>query len=135
MTEDLKEKITVLIVDDHPWVRRGLTDLFAQTEDIEVVGISKDGRDAVLKTIKHSPDVVLMDISMPYMDGIEACGFLLKACPEARVVMLTSFPGKERVKQALAAGAVGYLLKDTPPDELLRCVRSAAHHGIRVNDL
>lgn len=128
-------KIRLLIVDDHPVVRRGLSDLFGRTDDIVVVGTASDGVEAVTLTLKQSPDIVLMDLSMPNMDGMEATRFLLRSCPEARVVMLTSFSGKERVKEALRSGAVGYLLKDAPTDELLNGVRSAAKSDHRFQDL
>ncbi len=118
-------KIKLLIVDDHPVVRRGLADIFERTEDIQVVGLASDGVEAVTMSLKHEPDVVLMDLSMPNMDGMEATRFLLKSCPDSRVVMLSSFSGKERVKEALRSGAVGYLLKDTPADELIAGVRNA----------
>jgi DNA-binding NarL/FixJ family response regulator len=127
--------IKLLIVDDHPVVRQGLADIFDATEDIEVVGLATDGVEAVTKSLTYDPDVVLMDLSMPNMDGMAATRFLLDACPHARVLMLTSFSGKERVKDALRAGAVGYLLKDTPTDELIAGVRSAAKHGRRFRDL
>jgi DNA-binding NarL/FixJ family response regulator len=130
-----ESKIRLLIVDDHPVVRRGLSDLFGRTEDIEVVGTASDGVEAVTLTLKQNPDIVLMDLSMPNMDGIEATRFLLRSCPEARVVMLTSFAGKDRVREALRSGAVGYLLKDAPTDELINGVRSAARSAHRFQDI
>ena len=128
-------KIKLLIVDDHPVVRRGLADIFERTEDIQVIGLASDGVEAVTMSLKHEPDVVLMDLSMPNMDGMEATRFLLRSVPGARVLMLSSFSGKERVKEALRSGAVGYLLKDTPPDELIAGVRSAVKHGRRFRDI
>jgi len=128
-------KIKLLIVDDHPVVRRGLADIFERTEDIQVIGLASDGVEAVTMSLKHEPDVVLMDLSMPNMDGMEATRFLLRSVPGARVLMLSSFSGKERVKEALRSGAVGYLLKDTPPDELIAGVRSAFKHGRSFRDI
>jgi DNA-binding NarL/FixJ family response regulator len=128
-------KIRLLIVDDHPVVRRGLSDLFARAEDIEVVGTAADGVEAVTLSLKQNPDIVLMDLSMPNMDGMEATRFLLRSCPDARVVMLTSFSGKERVKEALRSGAVGYLLKDAPTEELINGVRTAARSSHRLADI
>lgn len=128
-------KIRLLIVDDHPVVRQGLADVFERTEDIQVVGLASDGVEAVTMSLKHEPDIVLMDLSMPNMDGMDATRFLLKSCPDTRVLMLTSFSGKERVKEALRSGAVGYLLKDTPTEELIAGVRNAVKHGRRFRDI
>jgi DNA-binding NarL/FixJ family response regulator len=118
--------IRVLIVDDHPLVRRGLCELFGEDDGVEVVDAVGDGEQAVAATLAHQPDVVLMDVSMPGMDGIEATRRVLAVRPEARVVMLTSFADHERVIEALDSGAVGYILKDAESDELLRGVRAAA---------
>jgi DNA-binding NarL/FixJ family response regulator len=118
--------IRVLIVDDHPMVRRGLSELFDGESDIEVIDAVGSGEQAVAVSLAARPDVVLMDVSMPDMDGIEATRRLLEVRPEARVVMLTSFADHERVMEALDSGAIGYLLKDAESDELLRGVRAAA---------
>lgn len=130
-----ESRIKLLIVDDHPVVRQGLSDIFEATEDIQVVGLASDGVEAVTMSNKFEPDVILMDLSMPNMDGMDATRWLLRSCPDARVLMLTSFSGKERVKEALRSGAVGYLLKDTPPAELVAGVRNAARHGRRLRDI
>jgi DNA-binding NarL/FixJ family response regulator len=119
-------RVRLLIVDDHPLVRRGLCELFGQDSDVEVVDAVGDGEQAVSVVLAEEPDVVLMDISMPGMDGIEATRRLLAVRPETRVVMLTSFADHERVMEALDTGAVGYILKDAESDELLRGVRAAA---------
>jgi DNA-binding NarL/FixJ family response regulator len=118
--------IRVLVVDDHPLVRRGLTGVLAGEPDIEVVDAIADGASAAEATATGRADVVLMDLSMPGMDGIEATREVLARCPGARVVVLTSFAEHARVKAALDAGAVGYLLKDTEPDDLVHAVREAA---------
>ena len=118
--------IRVLVVDDHRLVRAGLVTLLAAAGDIEVVGEAADGQQAVEAARKTEPDVVLMDLSMPVLDGISATRLLLVDQPEARVVALTSFSEQQRVSDMLAAGAVGYLLKDSAPDELLAGVRAAA---------
>jgi DNA-binding NarL/FixJ family response regulator len=118
--------IRILIVDDHPMVRRGLRELFDGESDIEVIDAVGGGEEAVAVSLAARPDVVLMDVSMPEMDGIEATRRLLAVRPEARVVMLTSFADHERVMEALDSGAVGYMLKDAESDELLRGVRAAA---------
>jgi DNA-binding NarL/FixJ family response regulator len=118
--------IGVLIVDDHPLVRRGLEQLLAVAEDIEVLGVA-DGCDQALELAAGSaPDVVLMDVSMPGKDGIETTRELLRSVPATRVVMLTSFTDRKRILAALDAGAIGYLLKDAEPDELLGGIRAAA---------
>ena len=134
-TPEVQQKIRLLIVDDHPLVRRGLTDLFSRAEDVEIVGTAADGVQAVTMSIQESPNIVLMDLSMPTMNGIEATSRLLEACPEVRVVMLTSFSGKERVEDALRAGAVGYILKDSSSDQVLKVVREAARSSTRFSDL
>jgi len=119
-------RIRVLLADDHPVVRRGLAELLGAADDIDVVGAATDGDEAVAQAMETAPDVVLMDISMPNVDGVAATRRLLRERPEARVVMLTSFSERERILDALDAGAIGYLLKDAEPDELLRGVRAAA---------
>jgi DNA-binding NarL/FixJ family response regulator len=118
--------ITVLLVDDHQLVRAGLAALLETAEDLNVVGQAADGRQALDLARVHHPDVVLMDLSMPVLDGVEATRQLLVDLPATYVVILTSFSDRERVGEALAAGAVGYLLKDCDPRDLLAAVRSAA---------
>ena len=118
--------IRVLVVDDHAMVRSGLATLLEASGDITVVGQAPDGRSAVTQARDVTPDVVLMDLSMPVMDGAEATRQVLEAVPEAKVVVLTSFSDRERVREALEAGAVGYQLKDGEPAELLAAVRAAA---------
>jgi DNA-binding NarL/FixJ family response regulator len=118
--------IRVLLVDDHALVRRGLTDLFATTADIDVVGAVEDGAGAAEAARASAPDVVLMDLSMPGLDGIDATREVLAALPDVRVIVLTSFCENERILAALDAGAVGYLLKDAEPDDVSRAVRDAA---------
>jgi DNA-binding NarL/FixJ family response regulator len=119
-------RIRLVIVDDHPLVRRGLCELFGEEADIEVVDAVGNGERAVSTVLAQQPDVVLMDLSMPGMDGIEATRRLLAVRPETPVVMLSSFDDHERVMEALDSGAVGYILKDAESDELLRGVRAAA---------
>jgi DNA-binding NarL/FixJ family response regulator len=116
----------VLVVDDHAMVRSGLTVLIDGTADLHVVGEAADGRQAVELAAELEPDVVLMDLSMPGMDGVEATRELLRQRPSSIVVVLTSFSDQPRVAEALRAGAVGYLLKDCDPRDLLAAIRSAA---------
>jgi DNA-binding NarL/FixJ family response regulator len=118
--------IRLVIVDDHPLVRRGLCELFAAEGDIDVVDAVGGGDEAVRSVLAQHPDVVLMDVSMPDIDGIEATRRVLAVRPETRVVMLTSFAEHERVIEALDSGAIGYILKDAESDELVRGVRAAA---------
>ena len=119
-------EIRILLADDHDVVRRGLTALLDGTDGFAVVGAAADGEEAVALAGEHQPDVVLMDLSMPGVDGIEATRRLMAERPESRVVVLTSFSDRERILDAIDAGAVGYLLKDAEPDELLRGIEAAA---------
>jgi len=118
--------IRVVLVDDHAVVRAGLAQLLASADDIDVVGEASDGEEAVRVAVDRGADVVLMDLSMPNVDGSEATRRLQAAAPDANVVVLTSFSDRERILDALDAGAVGYLLKDAEPDELVRGIRAAA---------
>ncbi len=118
--------IRVLLADDHGVVRDGLARLLGSESDIEVVAAAADGDQAVSLAREHRPDVVLMDLRMPGMDGSEATRRLLEADPAIQVVILTSFSERDEILNALDAGAIGYLLKDAEPDELIRGVRAAA---------
>lgn len=118
--------IRVLIVDDHGVLRAGLEQLLANAKDIEVVGSATNGADAVRVAATVLPHVVLMDLSMPVLDGIEATRQILDKLPHTRIVVLTSFSDRERILAAVDAGAVGYMLKDSEPDDLLRGIRAAA---------
>jgi DNA-binding NarL/FixJ family response regulator len=117
---------TVLLVDDHPMVRAGLATLISTTDDLKIVGEAESGEQAVSKTGDLLPDVVLMDLSMPGIGGVEATRRILEQNPHVNVVVLTSFADQERVADALAAGAIGYMLKDCDSRELLAAIRSAA---------
>ena len=118
--------IRVLLAEDHAVVRAGLERLLATTEDIQVVAGAEDGARAVELAAEHRPDVVLMDISMPNLNGIEATKEIVEANEDVQVVVLTSFGEREQIVAALDAGAVGYLLKDADPEEVIRGVRAAA---------
>lgn len=117
---------TVLLVDDHRLVRAGLRALIDATEDLRVVGEAADGEEAQGLVASTAPDVVLMDLSMPVLDGVEATRRLRESGHETPVVVLTSFAEQDRVAAALAAGAVGYLLKDSDPRDVLAAIRAAA---------
>ncbi|WP_405734096.1 response regulator transcription factor [Streptomyces sp. NBC_00028] len=125
--------VRVLVVDDQRLIRDGIASLLSIRPGIEVVGTAVDGRDAVAKTLETEPDVVLMDVRMPQMDGVEAVAVLRDRAPECRVVMLTTFDDEEYVVQALRAGARGYLLKDLPAEALAHAVR-LAHAGVTQLD-
>ena len=116
----------VVLVDDHQILRVSLGRLLDAEPDIEVVGTAGDGTEAITVVDEQQPDVVLMDLSMPGMDGVEATRRIAAASQPPKVVVLTSFSDRDRIRDALDAGAIGYLLKDAEPDDLLRGVRAAA---------
>ncbi|GGT05906.1 DNA-binding response regulator [Planobispora rosea] len=123
------EQVSVLVVDDQGLIRESIASLLGIQPGITVLGTAADGRDAVEKTVELGPDVVLMDVRMPVMDGIRAVAELRRRAPACRVVMLTTFDDEEYVVEALRAGAAGYLLKDLPARELAAAVR-LAHAGV-----
>ena len=118
--------ITLLVADDHAMVRNGLTRLLEGYEDVELLGAVADGSEAVTAAERGHPQVILMDLEMPVMDGIEATRRILSDRPQTRIVVLTAFADRERIVAALDAGACGYLLKDAEPEELVRGIRAAA---------
>jgi DNA-binding NarL/FixJ family response regulator len=118
--------IRLVIVDDHPIVRGGLRDMFADAEDIDVVGEAGDGAEGVERATALAADVVLMDLRMPGMDGVTATARLREQAPSVRVLILTTFDSESDVLPAIEAGAISYLLKDALPDDLMRAVRAAA---------
>lgn len=117
--------IRLLIVDDHPVVRDGLRGIFAVEAGFEVVGEAQDGAEAIARASELKPDVVLMDLRMPAMGGVEAIARLRETVPPARVLVLTTYDSDHDVLPAIEAGATGYLLKDAPRDQLVRAVRAA----------
>jgi DNA-binding NarL/FixJ family response regulator len=121
-------KIRVLVVDDHVVVRSGLEQLLATTADIELVGTASNGIEAIEAVGKLHPDVVLMDLSMPELDGVEATRRISADHPSSRVLVLTSFSDQTRILDALSAGADGYLLKHADPDDIADAIRSV-HTG------
>jgi NarL family two-component system response regulator LiaR len=123
-----KEPIRILITDDHAIVRKGLTVLLATERDMKVVGEAQDGLEAVEKAGSLKPDVVLMDLVMPRMDGIEATRRITEAHPEVKILVLTSFAADDKVFPAVKAGALGYLLKDSSPEDLLEAIHRV-HRG------
>jgi DNA-binding NarL/FixJ family response regulator len=125
--------ISVLIVDDHSVVREGLRTFLELQDGIEVAGEAADGADAIEQAARLQPDVVLMDLVMPGVDGVEAMRGLRTRAPDSRVIVLTSFLEDERLLPAIQAGAAGYLLKNVEPSELARAIR-AAHVGEAIID-
>jgi DNA-binding NarL/FixJ family response regulator len=119
-------RIRTLIVDDHAVVRTGLAQMLATFQDVDVVGSAASGEEAVTLATATEPDVVLMDLSMPDIDGIEATRRIAISVPSARVVIFTSFSERDRILTAIDAGAIGYLLKDADPDEVHRGIQAAA---------
>ena len=118
--------IRVAIADDHRVVRVGLEQLLATFDDVELVGSAEGGEQAVSLCVAERPDVMLLDLSMPDLDGIEVTRRLADGAPETRIVVFTSFSDRERIVQALDAGAIGYLLKDAEPDEIHAAIRAAS---------
>jgi DNA-binding NarL/FixJ family response regulator len=118
--------IRVVVADDHGVVRDGLSRLIDACEDLSVVGVAADGEEAVARVAELEPDVVVMDLDMPRVDGIAATKRIVAAQPDAAVLVLTSFSDSARITGALDAGAVGYLLKDASSDEVAEGIRAAA---------
>ena len=126
------ERIRVMIVDDHSIVRVGLKQALEQSGEFEVVGEAADGEEAVRVAADVSPDVVVMDVIMPRKDGVEACREIMESAPETRVVMLTASTEVDSIVEAVAAGATGFLQKETDRERLLSTVRDAVSGELRV---
>jgi len=118
--------IRVLIADDHAVIRSGLAQLVSAIDGVELVGTAQNGQEAIELCAGSAPDVILMDLEMPLVDGIEATRQIKAEHPEVAVVILTSFSDRARILRALDAGAAGYLLKDVEPDDLARAIHAAA---------
>ena len=128
MTKSLSPPIRVMLVDDHTMVRRGLATMLKVFDDLQLAGEAESGASAIQLCGKFKPDVILMDISMPDMDGATATKAIREKHPRVQIIALTSFKEAKRIKNALEAGAIGYLLKDISADDLARAIRSA-HAG------
>ena len=120
------EKIRLLIVDDHPVVRTGLKGMLSAVEDFDLIGEAADGAEAVELSTRLDPDVILMDLKMPGMDGVTAIRAITDRTPDQHILVLTTYDSDADILPAIEAGATGYLLKDTPRDELFRAIRAAA---------
>ena len=116
-------RIRILLVDDQPLLLAGIRDLLETEEDMHVIGEANDGVEAIRKTRELGPDLVIMDINMPNLDGIEATRQIIRELPQIRVLALSIHSGKSFVKEMIDAGAAGYLLKDSAPDELVMAIR------------
>jgi DNA-binding NarL/FixJ family response regulator len=117
------KRIAVLLVDDHTVVRQGLRALLKSEEDIEVIGEAENGRQAVAMAQKTPPEVVVMDVAMPLLNGLEATRQILRSVPSAKILVLTSYGDDECVEQLMHAGAAGYLIKQTAANDLLKAIR------------
>lgn len=120
------KRVRILVVDDHPIVRSGIMSVLATQPDFEVVGEASNGADAVAAAARLAPDLVLMDLRMPVKNGVDASAEISRERPATRVVVLTTYASDGEVLRAIEAGAVGYLLKDVPHDELFRALRAVA---------
>jgi DNA-binding NarL/FixJ family response regulator len=126
-----KATIRVLCADDHRLMREGIARIVGVQPDMTVVAQASDGEQAVAQFLEHRPDVTLMDLEMPTMGGVQAIQKIRSHHPDARIVVLTMYHGDEDIHRAIAAGAMGYLLKDTLPDDLIRVIRDV-HSGRRA---
>ena len=129
----MEKKIRVLVVDDHTVVRKGLCSLLsAEKYGIEVVGEAADGQDAIEKARTLHPEVILLDLAMPGMGGLEAIPAIRKDDPEARILVLTSYAEDDQVIKAISSGALGYLMKDASPDELVSTIHNVYHNRMSL---
>ncbi|MBI1294022.1 response regulator [bacterium] len=124
----MSKPIRVFVTDDHAIVRKGITALLSAKAEFEVVGEAENGREAVEEADRLQPDVILMDLEMPEMDGIEAIRAITQKHADARILVLTSFAGDDKAFPAIKAGALGYLLKDSSPQELVQAIQQV-HRG------
>lgn len=122
--------INILLADDHQVVRDGLRALLDREKDIEVIGVAGNGREAVSEALRLHPDIIIMDIAMPVLDGVEACRRLQKKAPQIRIIILSMYLSSEYVHRTLRAGARGYVLKESAGDQVVQAVR-AVHGGKR----
>ena len=127
-------RIRVMLADDHPIMRDGLRDALEGEGDFEVVGSAGDGVEAVRMAQSVVPDVIVMDVMMPNMDGVDACREIMELLPDTRVLMLTASTTEDAVVDAIAAGATGYLQKDSGPEELAEAIRQVAQGRLRIPD-
>ena len=130
----LQTRIKVMLADDHPIMRDGLRDALEGEGDFEVVGSAADGVEAVSMAQSVAPEVIVMDVMMPHKDGVDACREIMELLPDTRVLMLTASTTEDAVVEAIAAGATGYLQKDSGPEELAEAIREVAQGRLRIPD-
>ena len=123
----MSENIRVIVVDDHPVVRKGIVAMIETEDYLDVIAECNNGKEAVQQYINLSPDVILMDLVMPEMDGIEAIKLIKEHDSEAKILVLTSFTSNDRVFAAIESGATGYLLKDSDPEDLIKSIEQVYH--------
>ncbi|MGD1864990.1 MAG: response regulator [Phormidesmis sp.] len=121
--------IRILLVDDQYLVREGIASLLELENTVEVVGMAENGKDAIAQALKLKPNIILMDVRMPEMNGVEATAKIKQALPACQIIMLTTFDDEEFIVQSLLAGACGYLMKDIPPKDLAQAIK-LAHTGM-----
>ena len=126
MTMGEAPKVSILIADDHGLVRDALAAFLNGIDDVEVVGMARNGEEAVQLAVEHCPRVVVMDVSMPKMDGVEATRQIMHRLPDTRIVVLTGLADQERAEDAMRAGAVAYVLKDRDAKEIFEAILNAA---------
>lgn len=124
-----RRPLTLLIADDHPIVREGMLALFTRQPNMRVAALASNGREAIDLFFEHQPDVALIDLHMPVMDGMEAVTHIHGRSPESRLVMISSWEREEDIYRALRAGAQGYLVKGSPIEELIQCIRTVGNGG------
>ena len=129
------KQIQILIADDHAIVREGVCALISRAPDMKVVAEAANGREAVDQSIRQKPDVALIDMRMPELDGIQAVEAIREEAPEVRTIILSTFSGDDDIYRALRAGAKAYLLKDSPREELLSCIRAVAQGNTWISPL
>ncbi len=129
-----KERIRVMLADDHPIMRDGLRDTLEGEGDFEVVGLAGDGVEAVRMAQSVEPEVIVMDVMMPHKDGVDACREIMEMLPDTRVLILTASTTEDAIVDAIAAGATGYLQKDSGPEELAEAIREVAQGRLRIPD-
>ena len=129
----MENPIRVLIVDDHPVVRRGIRSLLAEEKDLEVAGEAVNGKEAIERVEQLKPDIILMDLVMPEMGGVEAIQAITTVHPDAKILVMTSFAADDKVFPAIKAGALGYILKDSDPEDLLRMIRQVQRGELAIH--
>lgn len=124
----MTQAIRIIVVDDHPVVRKGIVAMLETEPGLEIIAQCTGGQEAIEKVLALQPDITLMDLVMPEVDGVEAIRQIIRQAPAARILVLTSFSSEDKVLSSINAGAAGYLLKDSDPEDLIQAIRQV-HHG------